>query len=365
MTFKNFNVVLPALTEYFEKQVKIFEAGQISKHFSVWEKLTSDTEILSIVSGLPIEFKPDRPLQISSISYPRSKSESDILQAEIKKLLDKKVLIPSEYEQGEILSPVFLRAKQDGSHRLILNLKKPNEHIEKLHFKMETIYTVISLITPNCFMASVDLKDAYYSVKIREEDQKFLKFKFNDTCYKFTSLPNGLTTGPRKFTKLLKPPLASLRRKGHILCAYIDDLLNIGESYRDCLSNIIDTVLLFDKLGFVIHPKKSHLTPTKTIVFLGFIIDSVSMTVSLTEEKREKILKNCKLLLQQDKPQIRTVARVIGMLTASFPAVKHGPLHFRALESCKAKALKSNLGNHSSSMHSLLSPSWDGYCKKL
>ena len=341
---------MPPLIEYFEIQVKNFEAGQIRKHFSDWENLTSNKEILSIVAGLTIEFNSDKPLQISSIYHPLSKSESEIVQIEINKLLEKRGLVISEHEQGEIISPVFLRAKPDGSHRLILNLKKPNEHMEKLHFKMETIYTVINLITPNCFMASVDLKDAYYSVKIREEHQKFLKFKVNDICYKFTALPNGLSTGPRKFTKLLKPPLASLRKEGHILCAYIDGLLNIGDSYNDCLSNVIDTVLVFNKLGFVIHPKRSHLIPAQTIVFLGFIIDSVSMTIKLTEEKRDKIVQNCKLLLQQDKIQIRTVARVIGMLTASFPEVKYGALHFRGLEGCKSQAVKTNLGNYNAYM---------------
>ena len=69
-------------------------------------------------------------------------------------------------------------------------------------------------------MASVDIKDAYYSVPIAAEDQKFLKFMFEGQLYQFTCLPNGLFPGPRKFTKLLKPPLATLREAGHILGAY-------------------------------------------------------------------------------------------------------------------------------------------------
>ena len=51
-------------------------------------------------------------------------------------------------------------------------------------------------------MAKSDLKDAYYFIPILPEHQKFLKF----TC-----LPNGLCSGPRKFTELLEPPLAELR----------------------------------------------------------------------------------------------------------------------------------------------------------
>jgi len=41
---------------------------------------------------------------------------------------------------------------------------------------MDTLQSVISLITPNCYMASVDLKDAYYCVPIAVSDQKYLKF---------------------------------------------------------------------------------------------------------------------------------------------------------------------------------------------
>jgi len=194
---------------------------------------------------------------------------------------------------------------------------------------INTIYTVISMITPSCIVVSIDLKGAHYSIKIREAHLQFLKLKLKDKFYKFTALPNGQSTGPRKFTKLLKQPLAFPKKEGHILCAYIDDVLNIGDSYNYFLSIVIDTVLIFYTLGFVIHPKKSHLIPTQTIVFLGFVIDSVSMTIRLTGEKRENIVKNCKLMLEQTKAQIRAVARVVGMLTAFFPAIKYGPLHFR------------------------------------
>ena len=41
---------------------------------------------------------------------------------------------------------------------------------------METVHSVAHLIQPHCYMTSIDLKDAYYSVKTSEEDSKYLKF---------------------------------------------------------------------------------------------------------------------------------------------------------------------------------------------
>ena len=45
---------------------------------------------------------------------------------------------------------------------MILNLKQLNEFVSYHHLKMDTIQTALKLIRPGCFMASVDLKDAYY-----------------------------------------------------------------------------------------------------------------------------------------------------------------------------------------------------------
>ena len=44
---------------------------------------------------------------------------------------------------------------------------------------MQTILTILTLIKPNCYMATIDLKDAYYSVKMYGDDTLFLKFLCN------------------------------------------------------------------------------------------------------------------------------------------------------------------------------------------
>ena len=58
-----------------------------------------------------------------------------------------------------------------------------------------------------------------------------------------------------------------------------------------------DTTKLLRELGCFIQTKKSVLTPSQIIVFLGFIISSKNMILSLTDEKNntmkfEEKLKN-------------------------------------------------------------------------
>ena len=64
---------------------------------------------------------------------------------------------------------------------MILNLKALNQYVEYNHFKMETIWIAVSMMKPGCYMAIIDIKDAYYCVPINKVHQKYLKFKWKGT----------------------------------------------------------------------------------------------------------------------------------------------------------------------------------------
>ena len=63
----------------------------------------------------------------------------------------------------------------------------------------------------------------------------------------------------------------------HILSGYIDDIFNQGDTYNDCVHNVIDTIVLFDSLNFVTHPDKTSFMPKQVIKILGkpFPIDNL------------------------------------------------------------------------------------------
>lgn len=95
--------------------------------------------------------------------------EKEAINSEINKLLAKKIVIESEYEQDQFISPIFLRPKKNGTFRLICNLKELNESIVYRHFKMKSLQSALRMITKDCYMASIDLKDAYYCIPIAEK----------------------------------------------------------------------------------------------------------------------------------------------------------------------------------------------------
>ena len=198
-----------------------------------------------MIVGQPIEFARTPYQRV----VPREKkildlNEQHVIDTEIDKVLAKGAITPSSHEEGEYLSPIFTRAKKDGSFRLILNLKCLNTHVQYHHFKMDSLNTVLEMVKSSCFMASIDLKDAYYSVPIATVDQKYLKFLWRRKLYKYVCFPNGLAFCPRKLTKLLKPVSSHLRQLGHLSASHIDDSYLQGDDYDDCERNVRDAVKL-------------------------------------------------------------------------------------------------------------------------
>ena len=71
-------------------------------------------------------------------------------------------------------------------------------------------------------------------------------------------------------------------------------------------------------------PTKSVIIPTQNLTFLGFKLDSRSMTVAPTDETIHKTVEACKRLQTTTKPQISDVAEVIDLIFSNFPGVQFG-----------------------------------------
>ena len=137
---------------------------------------------------------------------------------QIEQLLAKGAIMQCDsINENDFVSMVFLHPKKDGGFRMILNLKGFNEYIEYQHFKMETIKDIMHAIVPNCFMAVVDLSDAYLVVLISKWHWRLLKFCWRGKIYCYLVLPFGLACTPRVFTKVAKVPLSLVREKAILL----------------------------------------------------------------------------------------------------------------------------------------------------
>ena len=305
---------------------------------------------MQTIQGYEIEFD-DGPPTTKLCGGPMSFSneEKAAINMEVDSLLDKGAISQCNRSPGDFISQIFARPKKNSRRlRVILNLKYLNDFVQYQHFKMENLDCVINLVLKNDFFVSIDLSDAYFSIPVREEDRKYLKFYWGDKLFQYNVLCFGLSSAPRVFTKCLKPVMHLLRKKGHRVSVYIDDLILMHQDEKVLASQAKFTVDLLHSLGFCTNFEKSHLTPTKEIEHLGFKLNSKTLTVCLPEDKVKNVKELTWDLLFDQKPTIRKVAKLLGCFNAYTAGTKWGKLYIRRLERNKINALVNAKGNYAS-----------------
>ena len=256
--------LVPTIRKFLQLEMDKFRAGNVKKFLPNWQQITKNCEILETVQGAKILFYTIASSTVKN--NPKfTQPETDAIDNEISKFLQKGVVKPSYHEEGEFILSIFVTPKLDGGYRLILNLKSLNEYIDIEHFKMHGLKEILKLVERNCYMGALDIKDAYYSIPGEESFQKYLRFVWKGILYQFCILPNGLSPCPRWLTKILKPPLAELRELKHDISAYIDDMHLQGNTKSKRVSNIVATIKKLRSLSFTINAERSNLIPTEKL----------------------------------------------------------------------------------------------------
>ena len=115
-----------------------------------------------------------------------------------------------------------------------------------------------------------------------------------------------------------------------LIAGYLDDLITMNSTHSFCCNIISKITLLLSKLGFVIHPEKSTFNTCQEIKYLGFLINSIKMTVLLIPD--EKILPLCVKFLATEQVPERQVAQLLRHFSRSSITVPYGKLYNRSPE---------------------------------
>lgn len=258
-------------------------------------------------------------------------------------MLSKGAIREVPWEQRVFLSNIFLVEKKDKGWRPVINLRDLNKFLTYNHFKMEGIHLLKDMLLEKDWLVKLDLKDAYFTIPMAEESQPFLQFTWKNLLYQFQALPFGLSSAPWCFTEVMKAITTVLRERGIRLIIYLDDILIMSQDHSQILQDLKTTVELIESTGFIINREKSIMTLSRSLEFLGFTVDTVKSMLLLPAKKISKIRKEIRHVLNSESLTLRELARLLGLLSSSIQAIFPGPLHYRALQRLKGRALRSGL----------------------
>ena len=321
-------------------------AARLPHFIAKWEQVTANNFILNIIKyGYIIQFEY---IPYQEKFYQRNYSPKDIIicKTKITKMLACGAIITVQPDHDQFLSSIFPVPKRAlNEYRIILDLSELNDFVRKISFKMDSLDFIITMIRPGDFFVSIDISDAYYAVAMNIISMPYLTFMFLNVLYQFTCLPQGLTSAPRIFTKILRYVLIYLRSQSIRISAWLDDLMIASSSASLTSSQTTTTLGTLEELGFLPNYAKSVLTPTQRILHLGLIWDSVAFTISVQTDKLQEVQAKCRIALKSKVP-IRHLSSILGSIEYFRWGFPFAAIHYRLLQrfvnKCLAKGLDYN-----------------------
>ena len=275
------------------------------------------------------------PLSRTPVSFPTCRAGSPRAQAlrqEIKGMLAKGALEIARDPGPGFYSRLFLMEKASGGWRLVIDLSHLNEFVQLTRFKMETVASVLLSVREGHFLASLDLKDAYFQIPIHPSSRKLLRFTSEETVYQFRALCFGLSTAPQVFTRVFTAVSAWAHSHGIRLLRYLDDWLVLSSSEREAKQSVQSLLSLCRTLGIVINKKKSDLVPSQTAKYLGMTIDTEAGKVFPSLARVEKFLTVAESFCTMAASPAQLWQVILGHLASLERLVPHGHLRMRSLQ---------------------------------
>ena len=275
------------------------------------------------------------PLSRTPLLFPTYRAGSPRAQAlwqEVEGMLAKGALEIARDPGTGFYSRLFLVEKVSGGWRPVIDLSHLNEFIHLTRFKMETVASLLVSVREGDFLASLDLKDAYFQIPIHRSSRKLLRFTSEGTVYQFQALCFGLSTAPQVFTRVFAAVSAWAHYHGIRLLRYLDDWLLLASSEREAKQAVQLLLSLCHTLGIVINEKKSDLVPSQNVKYLGMTIDTEAGKVFPSLVRVEKFLTMAESFCTMDSPPARLWQVILGHLASLERLVPHGHLRMRSLQ---------------------------------
>ena len=174
--------------------------------------------------------------------------------------------------------------KKDGTVRYCIDFRALNLKTVKDLFPLPSISLCLDQLSKNMFFSTLDMASGYWQIEIDEKDRHKTAFITKFGLFEHQRMAFGLCNAPATFQRVIQFVLRGLT--WNKILAYLDNVVVLGQSFRDHLANLRLTFERFRKYNLKLKPKKCSLFNTETL-FLGKIVSRDG--VSVNPENIEKV----------------------------------------------------------------------------
>lgn len=169
---------------------------------------------------------------------------------------------------SEWASPIVVVNKSDGGLRLCGDYKRTlNPNLDMKVYPLPNVEDCFVAMKGGVLFSKIDIKQAYNSLPLREDDQILTTINTHQGLYKFQVLPYGVNSASAIFQSTMDKVLSGMTR---VTCR-VDDILITGLDTQEHANNLLEVIKRLEDCGFKCRLDKSVFF-AKSVIYLGYEI---------------------------------------------------------------------------------------------
>jgi hypothetical protein len=192
-----------------------------------------------------------------------------------------------------------------------------NDFIERLLCRVISFDQAVELIRlagAGCWLAKIDAKGAFRQVWVRPQDWHLMGITVDGRFAFDYVLSFGLRSSPPMWDRVASALCWVLNEQLSIVSVYhVDDMLLIVPKNADAAAKWRQALQLFDVTGTVVAQDKL-VEPATSVVYCGVLINTVQMTLSVTEERKAQCISVISSVRDRKRVSLKRLQKLAGKL---------------------------------------------------
>ena len=229
---------------------------------------------LADLPPMPIDTVDDRPIRIKMRHTPFG--ARDFVSKEIEEMLDAGII--RRIDKSRYSFPIVIAKKIGGGLRLCIDYRMLNKATHVLNGPIPKLEDAVNKISGMKYLASCDLKSAYWQLPLTKEAQEKTTFVVEQGTFAFLRIPFGLSSAPAYYQATLQNVLDEIKhstdeenRHNSMAANYLDDIIVGGRTYNSYLDGLRKFFNILRKYDLKYSAAKSE-WGKREVRYLGYVI---------------------------------------------------------------------------------------------
>ena len=140
--------------------------------------------------------------------------------------------------------------------RFRTNYRQLNKKIVKDRYPLPVIGDILDKLGSGKIFTTLDLKNAFFHIDIKEKSKKYTSFVTDNDQYEFNKVPFALSMSPLTFQRYINNRVFKDLLKDGTVIIYLDDIIVPVQDEQEALERLTRVLEIASKFGLEINLKK-------------------------------------------------------------------------------------------------------------